>query len=77
MTNTLGKLELAGYIHISPDWEDDRKKCIVISPAGRKVREDSLKLIEPVIQEVVETIGVEKMLIVLPIMRDLRTILKN
>ena len=77
MTNTLGKLESAGYIHITPDWEDARKKCIVISPAGRKVREDSLKLIEPVIQEVVETIGVEKMLIVLPIMRDLRTVLKN
>ena len=77
MTNTLGKLESAGYIHITPDWEDARKKLIVISPAGRKAREDSLKLIEPVIQEVVETIRTEKMLIVLPIMRDLRYILKN
>ena len=77
MTNTLSKLESAGYIHITPDWEDARKKLIVISPAGRKAREDSLKLIEPVIQEAVETIGPEKMLIVLPIMRDLRNILKN
>ena len=77
MTNTLSKLESAGYIHITPDWEDARKKLIVISPAGRKAREDSLKLIEPVIQEAVETIGTEKMLIVLPIMRDLRNILKN
>lgn len=77
MTNTLSKLEVAGYVHITPDWEDARRKCVVISPAGRKVREDSLKLIEPAIEEVVEIVGVKKILTVLPIMRDLRNTLKN
>ena len=35
ITNTLGKLEWAGYIHIRPDWDDARRKIISISPAGR------------------------------------------
>ena len=39
MTNTLGKLEAAGYIHMRPDWDDARRKCVVISSSGRKVRD--------------------------------------
>ena len=38
MTNTLSKLEWAGHIHISPDWEDARRKLVSISPAGRQAR---------------------------------------
>ena len=36
MTNTLGKLELAGYVHIRPDWDDARRgrsSCPVCCPA--------------------------------------------
>ena len=36
MTNTLAKLEWAGYIHIRPDWDDARRKMVAISPAGRQ-----------------------------------------
>ena len=35
MTNTLNKLEWAGYIHIRPDWDDARRKMVAISPAVR------------------------------------------
>ena len=38
ITNTLGKLEWAGYIHIRPDWDDARRKMVAISPAGRQAR---------------------------------------
>ena len=31
MTNTLSKLEVAGYIHIRPDWDDARRKMVAIS----------------------------------------------
>ena len=34
MTNTLGKLEISGYIHIRPDWDDARRKLVEISPAS-------------------------------------------
>ena len=38
MTNTLTKLEWAGYVHIRPDWDDARRKMVTISPAGRQAR---------------------------------------
>ena len=34
MTNTLSKLEWAGYIHIRPDWNDARKKRVAITALG-------------------------------------------
>ena len=30
MTNTLSKLEWAGYVHIRPDWDDARRKMVAI-----------------------------------------------
>jgi DNA-binding MarR family transcriptional regulator len=77
MTNTLGKLEAAGYIHMRPDWDDARRKCVVISSSRRKVRDEGLKKINPLIEEMVEVVGVEKLRDVLPIIRDLRNTLKN
>jgi len=77
MTNTLGKLEAAGYIHRRPDCDDARRKCVVISSSGRKVRDEGLKKINPLIEEMVEVVGVEKLRDVLPIIRDLRNTLKN
>ncbi|GAD54723.1 transcriptional regulator, MarR family [Limimaricola cinnabarinus LL-001] len=34
MTNTLGKLEWAGWVHIRPDWDDARRKMVAISLPG-------------------------------------------
>lgn len=42
MTNTLTKLEIAGYVHIRPDWDDARRKMVSISPAGQRAREAAL-----------------------------------
>ncbi len=77
MTNTLSKLEEAGYVHMRPDWDDARRKCVVISFSGRKAREDGLKKINPVIEEMVDVVGIEKVREVLPIIRELRNALKN
>ena len=77
MTNTLGKLEAAGYIHMRPYWDDARRKCVVISSSGRKVRDEGLKKRNPLMEEMVEVVGVEKLRDVLPIIIDLRNTLKN
>ena len=39
MTNTLNRLEWAGYVHIRPDWDDARRKMVALSPAGRRARD--------------------------------------
>lgn len=72
MTNTLNKLELAGYIHIRPDWDDARRKMIAISTAGRQARDAALAGIAPMIGEVVSELGEDKVRAALPILRELR-----
>ncbi|AHD11251.1 MarR family winged helix-turn-helix transcriptional regulator [Phaeobacter gallaeciensis] len=72
MTNTLGKLEAAGYIHIRPDWDDARRKMVAISPAGRRARDAALASIVPMISEVVEELGGDRVKSALPILREFR-----
>ncbi len=72
MTNTLHKLEIAGHIHIRPDWDDARRKFVAISPAGLRARDAALAAITPVIGEVVEAIGAEKVRAALPVLREMR-----
>jgi DNA-binding MarR family transcriptional regulator len=72
MTNTLGKLEWAGYVHIRPDWDDARRKLVAISPAGRVARDAALAAISPVLTELLSEMGEEKVKPALPILRELR-----
>ena len=72
MTNTLGKLEWAGWVHIRPDWEDARRKMVSISPAGRDARDAALAVIAPVIVEVVDNVGADKVRTALPVLREMR-----
>ena len=72
MTNTLGKLEWAGYIHIRPDWDDARRKWVAISPAGRRARDAALDAISPMITELISELGDEKVRAAIPILRELR-----
>lgn len=72
MTNTLSKLEIAGYVHIRPDWDDARSKLVTISPAGVRARDTALAAITPMITELVGELGAEKVRAVLPILRELR-----
>ena len=72
MTNTIGKLEWAGHVHVRPDWDDARRKFVSISPSGIKARDAALQSIAPVIQGVVQSIGTEDIRKVLPIIREMR-----
>lgn len=72
MTNTLGKLEWAGYVHVRPDWEDARRKMVGISPAGRRAHEAAISAIAPMINQVVDEIGEDQAIAALPILREIR-----
>ncbi|MEO1155306.1 MAG: MarR family transcriptional regulator [Pseudomonadota bacterium] len=72
MTNTLGKLEWAGHIHVRPDWDDARRKFVTISPSGRAARDAAIAAIAPIVIEVVDAIGAEKVRGALPVLREVR-----
>lgn len=72
MTNTLSRLEWAGHIHIRPDWDDARQKFVAISPAGRAARDAAVASVVPLIGEVVQALGAEKVRTLLPVLRELR-----
>ncbi len=72
MTNTLSKLEWAGYVHVRPDWDDARRKMVAISPAGRRARDQAISSITPMLNAVVGDLGSEKVRSALPILRELR-----
>ncbi len=77
MTNTLGKLEQAGYIHIAPDWDDARRKLITISPAGREARDRAAEAVAPIFDDVAGNLGGEAIRGSLPFLRSLREILRE
>jgi DNA-binding MarR family transcriptional regulator len=75
MTNTLGKLESAGFVHIRPDWDDARRKIVTISPAGRRATEMAVEAIAPVFDDVIADLGPEKVRALLRLLRQVRSIL--
>ena len=72
ITNTLNKLELSGYIHVRPDWDDARRKMVSISPAGIVARNNALAAVTPIINELISEMGEERLRAIVPILRDLR-----
>ena len=77
MTNTLNKLEWAGYVHIRPDWDDARRKMVAISPAGRQARDAALSAIEPIIRTLVDEKGADDIRAAIPVLREMRLKLEN
>ena len=77
MTNTLTKLDWAGHVHIRPDWDDARQKFVAISPAGRAARDAAVAAVIPMIADVVQSLGPDKVRAVLPILREMRVKLEG
>jgi len=72
MTNTLNKLEWAGWVHIRPDWDDARRKMVAISPSGIAARDAAVAAIAPVIADALGSVDEEKVRAALPVLRSLR-----
>lgn len=72
MSNTLTRLENAGHIHIRPDWDDARRKFVGISPAGRQARDAANAVVAPIVAQVVEEVGADRVRAALPVLREMR-----
>jgi len=72
MTNTLQRLDAAGYVHIRPDWEDARRKWVSLSPAGQAARDRAVVAIAPVFDDLVARLGVDRLRMTLPALRAIR-----
>ena len=72
MTNTVTKLERAGYVHVRPDWDDARRKWVTISPAGAQARDLAYQAISPTLRGLVEDMGADAVRQALPVLRALR-----
>jgi DNA-binding MarR family transcriptional regulator len=72
MSNTLRKLEMAGHVHIRPDWEDARRKYVAISPSGRAARDAAIQAVAPLITDLTRKLGIERVRAALPVLRELR-----
>ena len=75
MTNTLGRLEAAGFIEIRPDKDDARRKRVSLSAEGMAARDDAVRRIAPVFDAVVEGLGHDRIKSVLPVLRELRKVM--
>ena len=77
MTNTLSKLEWAGYVHIRPDWEDARRKKVSVSRSGRMARDAALSAITPMVSDLIADLGEDRVRASLPVLRELRSKLEG
>ncbi|MGR3461811.1 MAG: MarR family winged helix-turn-helix transcriptional regulator [Roseovarius sp.] len=77
MTNTLSKLEWAGYVHIRPDWEDARRKMVSISRTGRMARDAAISAIAPMVSDLIADLGEDRVRSSLPVLRELRAKLEG
>ena len=75
MSNTIARLDAAGYVHVRPDWEDGRRKWVSISPAGQAARDRATVAIASVFDDVVAGVGLDRMRTALPILRRVRELL--
>ena len=75
MSNTVARLDAAGYVHVRPDWEDGRRKRVSISPAGLAARDRAILAVSPVFDDVVAGVGLDRMRTALPVLRRLRELL--
>ena len=72
ISNTVARLERAGYVHVRPDWEDARRKRVAVSPAGMAAREQALAAIRPIMVGAVRDLGAPKVRAAIPVLRGLR-----
>lgn len=77
MTNTLQRLEAAGYVTLDSDPEDGRGKIVRITKAGRVARSASIDAMLPVLGEFLGVFSAADLKRMLPTLKKLRVALDS
>ena len=60
MTNTLKKLESKGLVTITPDSDSGRQKQVRITQAGRRMRNEAIASVQPLLAEFARSLDVQE-----------------
>lgn len=75
MTHTLAGLEKHKLVEMRPNPKDGRSKLVYLTEAGRKFRDDAIFKLVPDFQILQETIPIERVAEVLPLLSEVRIFL--
>jgi DNA-binding MarR family transcriptional regulator len=75
MTNTLQRLEAQGFVRIEDDPKDARGKLVEITDAGRRAREQGVRVVGGIIGPIAGEIPPGEVKAALPFLENLRKIL--
>lgn len=75
ITHTVAGLKQRGLVDVRPNPNDGRSKCVWITEAGRRLRDDTIAALAQDFDRLLVPFGVERLLEIAPVLRDLRVML--
>lgn len=72
MTNTLGHLERAGLVAVSPDPKDGRSKRVDLAEAGRAAHAEAVAAIGPELDALLQLFPAGRIAAAIPLLEELR-----
>ncbi len=73
MTHTLAGLEKHGLVEMRPNPDDKRSKKVWLTPKGRSFRDETIKRMVPLFQELAQDIPPDMIAALLPLLQEVRT----
>ena len=77
ITNTLQRLESRGYVRIVSNPDDGRGKLVSLTAAGRKLREQCVGRVNPLLVDLEATLGKDRFARAIPLLEEVRKYLDN
>lgn len=75
ITHTVAGLKQRGLVDVRPNPNDGRSKCVWITEAGRRLRDDTIAALAQDFDRLLVPFGVARLLEIAPVLRDLRVML--
>jgi DNA-binding MarR family transcriptional regulator len=72
MTHTLAGLEAAGLVRVAPNPRDGRSKCILLTEAGRRFRDEAIARLRPDLARMAERVPACRAASILPTLTEIR-----